>query len=219
MNYGAGRPDLTGLLQEPSPRGEDRWLSHLDPDEQLRKFIPQNLAAEDWLVRKRVERARELDSVPEPEIFCQLINTNSTRTVRKLVNQSRWLRGSPILRSFLLEVPERFLSIKASPRFPQSLDGQIEFLTRGIAAVVAGYKPSTGHKYLRTLIHRCEECQKPAIAELDRDSKVDPLGQRSLSRSGQASHTPDQCRYSTWPCPAHHPFHPSFTGRHWCGTC
>jgi hypothetical protein len=222
MNYGAGgRPNLTGLLREQSPpSNDDRWLSHLDPVEQIEKFVPQNLVEEDWLARKRAERDREMASVPEPEIFGQLVNAHSARTLHRLASKSRWLLGSPVLKTFLREVAEDFLSIKANPRFPQSADKQIDFVARGIAAVVAGYKPNTGHKYAMSLIERCEACHdKPAIIQLNRDSGIKPFREKSALAEGDKGHTAEQCRHSTWPCPIHHPFSPSFSVIPWCGTC
>jgi hypothetical protein len=95
----------------------------------------------------------------EPELFASLLRAKHPRTVRTIVNRSRWLRGSR-LGLFLWESPERFLAIKRDPRYPKSLDNQMEFLSRTLGARLAGYEPSTGARYLSGLIHFCVRCKK-----------------------------------------------------------
>lgn len=46
---------------------------------------------------------------------------------------------------------KQLLSIKASPRFPRSPDKQIDFPVHSIGALLAGYEPSTGRRYLAGL--------------------------------------------------------------------
>jgi hypothetical protein len=109
----------------------------------------------------------------EPEIFLRLMHAKAPRTVRKLVNQSRWLHGSR-LGIVLQEQPERFLAIKAHRRFPKtSPDRQIEYLARTIGAVMVGYRPSTGLSYLARQLKWCEQCgERPAVMELITDGRV-----------------------------------------------
>ena len=109
----------------------------------------------------------------EPEIFARLMRAKAPRTVRRLVNQSEWLRGSR-LGVALQEQPERFLVIKANRRFPKtSAEKQIEFLARTLGAVMAGYRPSTGLRYLAQQLKWCEECgERPAVMELIRDGRA-----------------------------------------------
>lgn len=171
MKYGSGlRPEVARLLREASPQlNEERWLDDLRARERkLEMFSPQDLADEDWVAREHAEIARALESLPEPELFDRLMKSNAPRTVRKLVNQSKWLRGPRGLGLFLKKQPERFLSIKMSARFPRSPDKQIEFLARSIGAVLAGYEPSTGVRYLARL-GMCEQCgERPAVTKLTR---------------------------------------------------
>lgn len=108
----------------------------------------------------------------EPETFDRMMRATAPRTVRRLVKQSQWLRGSR-LGVLLWEQPERFLEIKAHPRFPKtSAEKQIDFLARTTSALIAGYQPNTSLKYLATM-QRCEHCgERFAVIELIRDNRV-----------------------------------------------
>ena len=71
-----------------------------------------------------------------------------------------------------MEHPEQFLKIKMSPRFPKSSDKQVDFLARAIGAAMAGYKPSTGARYLAK-VDLCEQCgERKADIELEREGKI-----------------------------------------------
>ncbi len=186
---------------------------------ELEKFTPRNQTEEDWLARRNAEISRDLLSAPEVGMLTRLICANATRTVRKLANESRFCQRGP-LGFFLREHPEHFLAIKASPRFPKAPEKQIKFLARTIGAKIAGYEAQTGYKYLGALIERCELCnEKPAVIQLIRGSATPTSQQRLIGGSEDGSHTPEQCRYSTWPCPIHHPGFPPLSGISWCGTC
>jgi hypothetical protein len=109
----------------------------------------------------------------EPELFAQLLRAKHTRTIRTLVKRSCWLRGSH-LGLFLWQQPDRFLKIKSSPRFPKSSHKQIEFLARRIGALLAGYEPSTGDRYIPGLINWCICCgERPAALGLIREGETD----------------------------------------------
>lgn len=170
----------------------------------------------DYEQRRKTEDIRLNSVLPENEILAQLLRAKAERTIRKLVNKSHWLRGS-ILGVFLREQPGCFLEIKASPRFPKSRELQIEFLARSIAAVLTRYEPSTGYKYLASLVKRCRACgQKTAMLRLVRNTE---RSWRGSPVTEDHTHTAEQCRYSTWPCPIHHPTWPPVSGIPWCGTC
>jgi hypothetical protein len=175
MRYGSGlRPEAARLLREASPQlNEEHWIEEMRARErELETFIPQDLTDEDWLIREPREISRALESLPEPDLFDRLMKSNAPRTVRKLVNQSKWLRGPRGLGLFLKEQPERFLSIRKSSRFPRSTDKQIDFLARSIGAVLARYEPSTGVRYLARL-GMCEHCgERPAVMALTRGGET-----------------------------------------------
>ncbi len=219
MEHGAGLTwEVQQMIEPGSPQlgAASRTAELVSQQRELGKFMPKDLAGQDWAARQSIEIERDLCAIPESGMFARLIHAGATRTVRLLANQSRFCTSGP-LGLFLRDYPEQFLAIKISPRFPKDTDKQIEFLARGIAAVVAGYMPRTGNKYLFPLIQRCEHCTKPAAIQLNRGHKVAPL--KPVQNRGDCNHTAEQCRNSTWPCPIHHPFSPSFSGRAWCGTC
>jgi hypothetical protein len=67
-------------------------------------------------------------------------------------------RHRDLLGSFLWTHPAWFLEIKANRRFPKyvgHLEKQVEFVTQSVAAVMAGYQPSTGIRRLSEDIPRC----------------------------------------------------------------
>jgi hypothetical protein len=173
MEHGAGlRPEVARILGEPSPQlDQASWLAAILADQRdLEEFAPRNLVEEDWAIRTRIEIARDLASVSEPGMLARLIRANAPRTVRKIANQSKWLRGT-VLWLFLIERPEQFLAITASPRFPSSSDKQISFLARGVGAVLARYQPSTGARYLAKF-ELCEQCgERPAVMKLFREGR------------------------------------------------
>lgn len=98
----------------------------------------------------------------EPETFARLIRATAPRTVRKIVNQS-CLRGSRLGIS-LRGMAQHFLEIKASKRFPKSPEKQVEFIARGFGALIAGYKPSTGDRYLAVMVRRCQQCGERPVS-------------------------------------------------------
>jgi hypothetical protein len=203
---------LTEVANEDFADGDD--LPVFSPEQGVETDAVQT----DYEQRRKTEDIRLNSTLPESEILAQLMRAKAERTVRELVNKSQWLRGST-LGIFLREQPGRFLAIKASPRFPKSLENQIEFLARSIAAVFARYEPTTGYKYLASLVERCQACdQKPAKLQL-----VRYIEERSRTAgsdvAGSFTHTAEQCRYSTWPCPIHHPDSPPLSGVPWCGAC
>lgn len=225
MHYGGGlRPEVATALGATSPQlDQTRWLSEMICRQKaLNEFLPQNLPDEDWLTRQRRENARELEQLPETELFVRLVNACGTRTVRRIANQSRWIGGNTLLWRVLWERPEYFLRCKANSRFPRSPDKQIDFLARGIGGLIAGYKPNTALKYLAALVTFCQHCgTKPAVIELRHSgTRLDSIeGVPFPSRSKDRTHTSEQCRYSSVPCPAHHPCSPISSGTPWCGTC
>lgn len=177
-----------------------------------------NLVLADYLQRKRIEQSRLEYFQPEPILFAQLIRTQSTRSVRKIVNQSHWLSSSRT-GGFLSQEPARFLGIKLSPRFPKSPQKQIDFLARSIAGMLVGYEPATAYRYLGSLIEWCQYCrEKPALLYLQRGT----LTETQEPRAGEVvvgDHTAEQCVDSTWPCPLHPPSSPDTAASRWCGDC
>jgi hypothetical protein len=103
------------------------------------------------------------------------MRANHPRTVRKLVNRSQWLRGSRVGR-LLSEQADKFIEIKASTRFPRSPGKQIEFLSRCLGAMLAGYEPSTGDRYAPELVQLCAFChERPAAIDLVQTDQSDPV--------------------------------------------
>jgi len=171
LQYGIGlRAEIARELRVPSPQlDKEEWSYFFHAiQRELEEFVPQDLVHEDWANRAKAEVSLELAGLPEPEVFDRLMRANAARTVRKIVGQSKSLKGS-CLGAFLCERAELFLEIKANPAFPRSGDRRIDFLARSIAAVMARYKPSTGRRYLakRELREMCEQCgERRAVMDL-----------------------------------------------------
>lgn len=173
MRYGGGlRQEVARVIGEISPQlNEEEFVTKLRAAQrELERFTPENLVDADWAARTRCEITQDLNSLAEPKLFASLMHANAPRTVRKLAKQSKRLFASR-LGFFLKEQPERFLAIKASALFPTSAEKQIDFLARSIGAVLAGYRPSTGRRYLAKF-DLCEQCgERPAVVELFRGEK------------------------------------------------
>ena len=166
FRYGGGfRGEVQRLLDEASKhQGVD------DGDVLvLENFVPTNLVEEDWAMRTRTEIAlMRMTRSAEPILFDRLMRAKSPRTVRKIVTQSKCLAQSE-LGEFLRQRPERFIAIKTNSRFPQSTDRRINFLAQSVAAVIFGYRPSTGRRYLAKpeLRELCEQCgERRAVMDL-----------------------------------------------------
>jgi hypothetical protein len=204
---------LDEMMNEDSPSTVGSFLSTPHGGDEI------DLVRADYLQRQTIDSLRIGAASPEEEMFAQLVRATAARTIRKIVNSSRWLRGSR-LGLLLWERPKSFLATKEILRFPKSRDKQIEFLARSMGALLAGYRPNTGYKYLATLVQRCEYCgEKPAIIDLSRQPATDELKSMLNPTVGSSVHTAEQCRYSTWPCPLHHPATPQVSSKRWCGTC
>jgi hypothetical protein len=159
LQYGSGlRSEIARLVGLPSPeQNEEKWIASVRARQfELDEFVPANLPEEDWAWRAKQDLRWELAGRAKPILFDRLVRANAVRTIRKIATQATLLKGS-LLGYFLREHPELLLRIKASQGFPRSLDRRIDFLARSIAAVLAGYRPSTGRRYLgrREL---CEQC-------------------------------------------------------------
>jgi hypothetical protein len=142
-------------------------------------FLPDNrprsatddLVWQDYQLRSSFARTRSA----EPELFTQLLKAKHRRTVRKLVNRSQWLRGSRLGR-LLCEQADKFIEIKASARFPRSPARQIEFLARCLGAMLVGYEPSTGDRYVPGLVQWCSSCnRRPAAIDLIQTDQTHPV--------------------------------------------
>ena len=122
-----------------------------------------------WLLPEQQLRA-------DPSGFRLLMRTTSTRTLRKLANQSPWLQLVPeeavclgtledSLGSFLRRRPEWFIQIRAdAPTRPQK---RREFLAVKIAMSLAG----SGTPDLSAGIEYCHNCSRPALVHDFRDRK------------------------------------------------
>jgi hypothetical protein len=219
MLYGAGllsRAELGGLLL--GMTGDTCNENSASADFGVQIANATDVVFADYAQRRQIEWSIAENKLREPWIFAQLMRANATRTVRKLVRQSRWLRQSNV-GLLLWECPESFFAIRRSRRFPKRPDNQIEFLARALGAMLAAYKPTTGSKYLSKIVRRCEHCdEKPAIVTLNRGYTAEEQ-QPAISPTGLPDHKKEQCRYSTWPCRVHHPTSPPISGTPWCGEC
>ncbi len=156
----------------------------------------KNAVEEDCAVRTIAALVSGRDSIAEPEVLRRLLCANQ-RTVRFLVNKSRWLRGvgngrGNLLGSFLWEHPGFFVTIKSSPRFRTHHNHSnelTEFVARTIAAAIAGYAPSAGDGHLARHIERCSTCKSPALIDrvvcLHREAK---RGERYCWQCGACTH-------------------------------
>jgi hypothetical protein len=97
----------------------------------VRGKITPDLAIGQVYARSMAERALPK---AEPRTLAALLSADSRRTIRKRMNQSEWLPGTP-LGEFLWDEPNRFLQIKASLQIPKSLNKQVELQEKRIARI------------------------------------------------------------------------------------
>jgi len=175
---------LHGFSGEESATDADERHPILDLAERLEMSVLL-----DFLMRQEAMRAVTEIAIPEPEVLPRLLNANP-KTVRLLVNQSRWLRGSGegqgnVLGRFLWEHPDFFVRVKKNQRLRthrNHSDERIEFLAKTIAAEIAGYAMSAGDGHLAHEIERCRDCKKQASIDrnicLHRNVRLGELGCR-----------------------------------------
>lgn len=155
--------DLRNLTVEHVPATED----------ELRKI---------WKLSFAKQGIAEAEPYPaEPKLLEALRKAKTTRRVRTIVKQSKWL--TPDYRdgagAFIWENPETFLSLKSDPRIPRSSrpstdEKWIAVISRRLAAVRAGYKPRSGERIRdisEFLGYRCA-CGRPAVLGLRRGREI-----------------------------------------------
>lgn len=190
-SYMRARQALLGMYQGsefPELAADDfsDWLGKNFKDFYIEEF-PDSQAELDVELLERRRTAFALQGIHDPmelpaerELLESLRKARTARRVRRVVMQSEWLSldGRDGIGAFLYTYPEKFLSIKIDARVPKPRGPVntpwIDSISRRIAALRTGYKPSTGDRYLSELLF-CRKCHRNlAVVGFKRGEKVMP---------------------------------------------